>query len=336
VNAEAGLRVAVIGVGHLGRHHARILREIEGVELVAVVDAREERAREVAGPLGVLALTRAEDLPDDLDAVTVAVPTSAHVEAALPFLRRGIATLVEKPIAPSTAEADRLLAAARAGGALLSVGHVERYNPAIAAIRDLAIAPRFIEAHRLAPFSFRSTDVGVVLDLMIHDLDLILELVADEIASVDAVGVSVVTEREDLVSARIRFRGGCVANLTASRVSLAPMRRVRFFSPDSYASLDFGKGYSLVVKKGPNWEKARERLATVDPAAGVDALGLLEEGGVVVRETKVEEAEPLREELKAFVAAARGDGKAPASGEDGRRALAAAERILEELEVQRW
>ncbi len=330
------VRVAVVGVGHLGRHHARILSEIEGVELVAVVDAREERAREIAGPLGVPALARLEDLPSDLDAVTVAVPTAAHVETALPFLRRGVATLVEKPIAPSTVEADRLLAAAAAGGALLSVGPVERNTPAIAAIRDLEVAPRFIEAHRLAPFSFRSTDVGVVLDLMIHDLDLILDIVRDEIVSIDAVGVSVLTDREDLVSARIRFRGGCVANLTASRVSLTPMRRVRLFSPDSYASLDFSKGYSLVVRKGPNWAGARERLKEVDPLEGGNAFELLEDGGVTVREMKVEETEPLREELKAFVAAVRGEEGAPASGEDGRRALAAAEKILAALEVERW
>jgi len=330
------LRAAVVGVGHLGRHHARILRSLPDVELVGVVDAAPGRAREVGGPLGVPGWERIEEAPSDLDAVVVAVPTAAHAEVAIPWLRRGVATLVEKPLARSTEEADRILEAAREGEGLLSVGHVERYNPAVRALRELRLSPAFVEAHRLAPFRSRSTDIGVLLDLMIHDLDLLFELVPDEIASVDAIGVSVFTDREDLVSARLRLTGGCVANLTASRVSLHPMRRIRLFSPDSYVSLDFEKRYALAIRKGPAWEAARSRLAGLEAGEAEAFLENLPEDAVTVQELVVEESEPLREELRAFLDAVRAGGPAPVPGEEGRRALAAAERIRAGMELRRW
>ncbi|HKE00812.1 MAG TPA: Gfo/Idh/MocA family oxidoreductase [Planctomycetota bacterium] len=331
------IRAAVIGAGHLGRIHARIYAETPGVKLVAVVDPREDRAGAIAERYEARASARPDDLPGDVDVVSVATPTSTHAATAIPLLRRGIAVLVEKPIAATLEDADALLDAARAGGAMLSVGHSERFNPGVSAIREMRIRPRFVEAHRLAPFSFRSQDVGVVLDLMVHDLDLLLHLVDPEIVSVDAAGGSVLTDREDLANARLRFRNGCIANVTASRVSLEPLRRMRFFSPDSYVSVDFGKRYAIAVRKGPKFDAERGRLSQLDPEHLPDPRSFVFGGLLDVREERLSrEEEPLRLELEAFVRAVRGEAPNFCSGEEGRRALAAAIRVQTELERAPW
>jgi predicted dehydrogenase len=311
VSADA-LRVAVVGVGHLGRHHARILSTLEGAQLVAVVDTAPERAAEVAGATGARALTDFRELLGEVDAVTIAVPTGLHRDVALPFLDRGIAVLVEKPMARSLEEADELVAAARASGATLGVGHTERYNPAVAAVLPLVTSPRFIEVHRLGVFPDRSLDIDVVFDLMIHDLDIILALVGSDVESIEAVGVPVLTSRFDIANARLRFASGCIANVTASRISRERVRKIRFFQPDAYISIDYAaqevEGWRLVPRDG-------ERPSI--------------QGGPL----PVERDEPLRRELADFVSAARARTAPLVDGHAGRRALRLATQIAEKMET---
>ena len=303
------VRAAVIGVGHLGRHHARILSELEGVQLVGVVDANQQRAVEIAEIHKTKALAPA-DLAGAVDAVVVATPTASHAEVACPLLIAGIAVLVEKPIARSLIEADAILAAARTGGALLAVGHTERFNPAVEAARSRLSSPRFIEVHRLGTFPDRSLDIDVVFDLMIHDLDVILSVVNSAVAAIDAVGVPVLTPKIDIANVRLRFESGCIANLTASRISRDRTRKIRFFQPDSYVSVDYA-AQELEV-----WRLVR-------PASGLPTI----EGGVL----PITNEEPLRRELQDFIEAIREARPPTVTGEDGRRALALAEQITERM-----
>ena len=322
------LRAAVFGVGHLGRHHARILASLPGVQLVAVVDPDAERGRGAADRHGCAWHPDGSALTESLDLAVVAVPTSLHAETAAPLLRRGVACLVEKPLAPTPDDCRSLIEAARAGGATLAVGQVERFNPAIRRAMDLGIRPRFIEAHRLAPYPFRATDVGVVLDLMIHDLDLALAWTGSEIISVDAVGGSTLSSTEDSVSVRLRFADGAAANLTASRLSLKPMRRFRVFGPDCYVSVDSRERYALLVRKSPDFSPAAVAAAgrAADPAAAF--RGLLQ-----IEELPINDDEPLRAELEDVVDAVRSRRAPRVSGADGLRAVEAAHRVLQALAV---
>ena len=303
------LRVAAIGVGHLGRHHARILASLEGATLVGVVDAKPDRAREIAAACGTRAVDRAEDLLGQVDAVSVAVPTEAHLQVALPFLERGIPVLVEKPLARDVGEADRMIDAAARAGTILAVGHTERHNPAVALASTHLADPRFVEVHRLGTFPERSLDIDVVFDLMIHDLDIVLSLVPADVAAVDAVGVPVLTGRVDIANARLRFENGCIANITASRISRERVRKIRFFQPDAYLSIDYA-------------------------AQEVEMYRLVRGSGrPVIEGGKLEVAheEPLRRELADFLESAR-TGRAPlVDGEDGRRAIVLAQRITERM-----
>ena len=299
-------RAAVVGVGHLGRHHARLLARLPDVELAGVVDRDAARAAAVAAEFGTRAASRIEELGADLDGVAVAVPTAAHADVALPLLRNGTAVLVEKPIATSVEEADALVAAAAASGATLAVGHTERHNPAVTTARELVSAPRFIEGHRLAEFARRSLDIDVVFDLMIHDLDIVLAMVGTEPASIEAVGVPVLTERVDIANARIRFRNGCLVNLTASRISRDRVRKLRVFEPHAYVSLDYG------AQEVEAWRVTRDGPG--EPA--------IEGGGVPVAR-----GEPLHRELADFVRACRTGSPPRVTGEDGRRALILAQRV---------
>jgi predicted dehydrogenase len=309
VSADA-LRLAVIGVGHLGRHHARIASTLDGVRLTAVVDLKAERAAEIAAATQSTPLTDYRELFDRVDAVVVAVPTEAHLAVAAPFLERGIAVLVEKPMAQSLAEADAMLAAAAASGATLAVGQTERYNPAVAAVLPLVTSPRFIEVHRLGTFSERSLDIDVVFDVMIHDLDIILALVRSEIVSIEAVGVPVLTPRFDIANARLRFASGCIANVTASRISRDRVRKIRFFQPDAYISIDYA------AQEAEGWRLTRR-----------DGQRPQIQGGAL----PVQSDEPLRRELADFVAAIR-ERRAPlVDGPAGRRALALATEIAEKM-----
>ncbi len=304
------LRMAVIGVGHLGQHHARILASMPEVHLVAVVDVKPDRAGEIAQVHGVPAFTDAAAVLDLVDAVSIAVPTEAHLAVALPFLERGVSALVEKPLARTVAEADRLVQVAADRGVVLAAGHTERFNPAVAVARPLIHEPRFIEVHRLGTFPDRSLDIDVVFDLMIHDLDLVLSLVGDEVASIDAVGVPVLTGRVDIANARLRFRHGAVANVTASRISRDRVRKIRVFQSAAYVSIDYAS------QEVEMWRLVRAE-------GGLPSI----EGGKL----EVPRAEPLRRELEDFVAAVREGRPAAVPGEDGRAALVLAAEIVEQI-----
>jgi predicted dehydrogenase len=301
----SNVRIGVIGVGHLGQHHARLLAAMDGVDLVGVCDVNRARADEIGTRFGAPAFSEARELVGRVDAVTVAVPTVAHLDVGLPFLQAGVATLIEKPIAPSVADADRLVEAAERGGAMLATGHTERFNPAVAAALPIISGPRFIEIHRLGTFPERSLDIDVIFDLMIHDLDLLLRVVGSEVTSIEAVGVNVLTAKADIANARLRFASGCIANLTASRISRERVRKARFFQNDAYVSIDYAAQELEVfrlVKNGPR---------PIIHGGKVD----------VVNE------EPLRRELADFVEAVRSGRQPGVTGRDGRLALELATRV---------
>jgi predicted dehydrogenase len=297
-----------VGVGSLGQHHARVFAALPGVELVAVVDRDRDRAREVAGRHGTRALEDARELDDAVQAATVAVPTVEHGRVAADLLRRGMHVLVEKPLTSTVAEGEALVALAGASGRLLAVGHTERFNPVVQAAMARVKRPRFIEAHRLGVFSARSTDVDVVLDLMIHDLDIVLALVGRPLAALDAVGVHALTEKVDIANARLRFEDGCVANLTASRISTDKVRKLRLFEEDAYLSIDYarqeGLRYTVRRVRGEAPRIERETLPVVPE-------------------------EPLHAELRAFAARSRGQAAPLVEGPEALAALKVAARILE-------
>jgi len=307
--SQQTLKVAVIGVGHLGQHHARIYTELPGVELVAVADVAEGRRREVGGRLRVPAVADYRTLLGKVDAVSVAVPTRLHHEIARDFLLAGSDVLVEKPITRTLAEADDLIAAA--GSRILQVGHSERYNGGVQALATHVQEPGFIEVHRMGPFPGRGTDVDVVLDLMIHDIDIILTLVKSPVTAVSAVGVPVVSDQVDIANARVEFASGCVANLTASRVSGERLRKIRVFQRDTYFVLDYASQELHLFRPTPTDGSGKSRLTRVDiPVARV---------------------EPLRQELSDFVHSVRTRRPPMVSGEAGREAVAVAAQIIERL-----
>ena len=328
------IRAAVIGVGAFGRHHARIYHELreEGVRLVGLVDVDPVGPGEVARRLGVPLVACVGDLPEPVDVVSVAVPTVDHRKVAEPLLLRGIHCLVEKPIAGSTLDARALVNAAERGGAVLQVGLVERFNPVMAALDRLGDRPVFFEVHRLAPFSFRAADVGVVMDMMIHDLDILNHLVGEEAEHVDAVGVPIISSHEDIANARITFPSGCVANVTASRVSLQKMRRIRIFSPEAYLSLDYDRREALLVRRASclkDWmaRGGPGRCVAPDPVPSFQEM-------LETEKLPIHDAEPLREEISALVAAVRNGRRPSVGGNEGLRALRLAERILAEIRTR--
>jgi predicted dehydrogenase len=307
------LRIAVIGVGYLGQHHARLLASMEGVELIGVVDTKPGRADEVAAKYGTRAFTAASAVLGQVDAVSVAVPTISHVPIAMPFIDAGVSVLVEKPIAASVDEADRLVEAAGRRGVTLAAGHTERFNPAVAAALPLVTDPRFVEIHRLGTFPERSLDIDVVFDLMIHDLDLLLASVRSEVVAVEAVGVNVLTPRTDIANARLRFASGCVANVTASRISRDRVRKVRFFQHDSYVSVDYAAQEVEVYRLAPG------KAGDVRPV-------------ILGGKLEVENEEPLKRELADFVDAVNTRREPGVPGHAGREALALATRVAEAME----
>jgi len=318
-------RIGVVGVGALGRHHARILSTLEGVEVAGVHDADANRARTVGEEHGVPVRETLEALLDHADAVVVAVPTTAHEEVAVAALRRGIAVLVEKPLAPDVAAADRILAVAAETGAVVQTGHSERFNPAVVAAEGYLDTPLFVESHRMAPFTPRSTDVAVVLDLMIHDVDLVMSLVGTPLRELAASGVPVLTPSVDIANARLSFEGGAVANLTASRVSLDRMRKIRIFQRSGYVSLDLAAGTGEFLRLKRELPAFQGR-----PAPGFTAMDLTE---IVERVPLTGDGEePLRRELENFRDAVRGVARPAVSGADGRAALNVALAIQERIE----
>jgi len=307
---STALRVATIGVGHLGRHHARLLASFADVQFAAAVDLVRERAQAAVAGTSADALEDYRALFGRVDAVTIAVPTVDHLRVATAFLERGVHVLVEKPMATSLAEADAMLTAARTSGATLAVGHTERFNPAVAAALPELRTPRFIEVHRLSGFPERSLDIDVVFDVMIHDLDIILAVDQSGVTGVEAIGVPVLTERVDIGNARITFASGCIANVTASRISRDKVRKIRCFQPQMYVSID-AAAQELEV-----WRL--ERRAGERPAI---------QGGPV----PVVKNEPLRLELTDFVDAIRTRRPPRVDGHAGRQALALATQVAEAI-----
>ncbi|MFP4144614.1 MAG: Gfo/Idh/MocA family oxidoreductase [Phycisphaeraceae bacterium] len=334
-------KVAVIGVGRMGHHHARIYSQMPGVQLVAVVDQDSDRAGAVADEFATEALSSPEQLVEkhpDLLGASVAVPTRWHMAAAGPLLKRGIACLVEKPLAPSVAEAKQIAGLAREHGAVLQVGHTERFNPAVRAVAKMNIPPRFIEVDRVSPMTFRSLDVGVVMDMMIHDLDIVLSLVGSPIESVDAVGVAVMGENEDVASARLHFASGCVANLTASRLALKTERKLRLFSESAYVSLDYQKRSGVVIARSGNQqaiEDLREQIASGQDLAGLDYSELVHVEQLDMDQSGSEQ-DPLTAQLSSFLDAARTGSAPTVDAEAGYAAVDAAERVVAAIREHRW
>jgi len=304
--------VGVVGAGRMGGLHAAVYGRLPAARLVAIVDTVSERAQRLAAETGAEALTDVHQLIGRVDAASVAVSTSAHLEVGRALLEAGVHVLIEKPLAATADEARELVEVARKSGAQLMVGHTERFNPVMRGIGDLVRQPGFVEVHRLAPFTDRGTDVDVVLDLMIHDLDLLLQFVPGEPVEVHAVGVSVLTGSYDIANARIRFAGGTVANLTASRVSLERMRKVRFFEPDLYVSLDTGKRTAKAF-----------RLVQKDSGPSIEVVDL----------APPPDEDPMEVELSAFLESVRSGVAPPVPGEHGLRAMELAERVCAAIEA---
>src|SRR5690348_16732067 len=324
MKATGDTRIGVVGAGALGYHHVRILRDLPGAKLVGFYEARADRAAAVSTELGVRAYESLEQLLEEIDAATIVVPTPAHFEVAKAALARGTHLLIEKPIAATLVEADELLAIAGRTGALVQTGHVERFNRAIRAALPYVEKARFIESDRLAPFNPRGADVAVVLDLMIHDIDLVHTLVGGSAVSVAAVGVPVLTPFVDIANARIAFDSGAVANITASRVSRERMRKLRIFQQSGYLSLDLAAGSGEFYRL----RRDIDLVALVRDAKGAQAL----ESFVERIALEAPEGEPLKLELESFVEACLGKIPVAVSGQDGRDALGMALAIVQDIE----
>lgn len=319
------VKIGVVGAGHLGRFHALNYRELPDVDLVGVYDVNPDRGKQVAEEAGCQFFDKASALLEQVQAVSVAVPTDYHYQVAAPILMQGVHCLIEKPIAQNVDEARELIELAEKSNAILQVGHIERFSPAMDAIQNLVLNPKFIEGHRLAPFNPRGTEVAVILDLMIHDIDVVLGVVDSPVAHIDASGVAVVSETVDIANARIRFENGCVANLTASRISQKMMRKMRLFQKDAYISIDFNKKYSEIYELEGNPDK-------VDMVLGEIGIGENAKK-VTYYKPPVEEKNALREELKEFVQAVQGKPSRGVTGIEGRDALDVAMRILDLIQA---
>ncbi len=316
--SQRRVRVGVIGTGALGFHHARLLRRMDGAEFAGIYDVDPARAAQVARELETIAHPTLDALLGGVEAVSIAVPTPAHAEVGLAVLSRGIAALIEKPLADSLAGAEALVRQAAQASVVLQVGHVERFNRAVRAAAPYLAEPRFLQTERLAPFQPRGTDVAVILDLMIHDLDLILELVRSEVHEVRATGVPVLTPHVDIANARVEFANGAVALVTASRISRERTRKLRIFQPTGYFSLDLAQGSGRFYQLKPGWqEMGAGRIEDIVEAVRLEAP----------------EAEPLKLELESFLRAVRGESEVVVSGAAGAQALALAWRVADAIQA---
>ena len=307
---EGSIAAAVVGVGYLGKFHAEKYAASEKVKLVAVVDADENRANEIGASVGTEALTDYRSLFGRVQCVSIAVPTRFHYRVARDFIEAGIDVLVEKPLTADIAEARELVESAKAKGVILQVGHLERFNPAIRRLEGIIREPKFVECHRLAPFVERGTDVDVVLDLMIHDIDIIASLVRSPVERVEAVGVAVLTDKPDIANARIKFANGCIANVTSSRVSLKRERKIRFFQPDAYISIDYDQRRAQIYHK---------------PAPGAGWLDIRAEN------IEIKDGDALADEIDSFVECVRARTVPVVGGADGLKALEIASMISSQL-----
>jgi predicted dehydrogenase len=303
------LRVGVVGVGHIGKNHARLYAETETAKFAAIYDTDAEIAAQIAEQYQVRAASSLDEFAELIDAATVATPTNSHFSVAHPLLEKGKHLLIEKPITDNTAQASQLAELAAQRRLVLQVGHVERFNPVLGALEARLSHPRFIEAHRLSPFPNRSTDIGVVLDLMIHDLEIILHLVRSPVQTIDAVGVPVLSRREDIANARLRFENGCVANITSSRISPERMRKIRVFQEDAYLSLDYQNQTGEIHRR----------------------IG----GGIAREEVAIEREEPLKRQILSFIECARTGVRPKVSGFEATAALELAVEITKRIELAR-
>lgn len=352
------IRTAVIGAGKMGTIHAKVYDQLAQSDFVAVVDIDAEKANRLAKRYNCSAFTDCRDIlprpfskgrglarggidPDPcprggIDAVTIATPTVTHMDLAKKFIENGIAVMIEKPLAANIKEARKVVALAKKKNSLVAVGHSERCNPVVQAMKRLNIEPKFIEANRISPYPFRSTDIGVVLDIMIHDIDIILSLAASSIKKIDAVGVSVIDEKEDICNARIFFENGCIANITASRLALKTERKIRVFSRQAYLSMDYFKKSGIVIKADPNvniinWIKENKSKGGLNPLA-VNWPDLLH-----IEELAIDDKEPLRLEQEFFLRAVLDKTARPeVSAEEGLAAMECAEKILASIKKHKW
>jgi len=330
------IRTAVIGAGKMGAIHAKVYDSLPQSELTAIVDIAEDKAKKLADRYQCLAVTCCEDILDKVDAVTIATPTVTHPELAKIFIKNNFPVMIEKPLADSVKNGRKIVSLARKNNCLVAVGHSERCNPVVQAMKRLDIEPKFIEATRVSPYPFRSTDVGVVLDVMIHDIDIILSIAASKIKKIDAVGVSVVEENEDICNARIVFENGCIANITASRLALRTDRKVRVFSRQAYLSVDYFKKSGIVIKADPNvnvlkWIKEQREKGGFDLTT-VNWPDLLH-----IEQLEIDDREPIRLEQEAFLRAVTDRTLTPeVSAKEGLAALQCADMILNSVKKHKW
>lgn len=335
VSSDGPLAVGVIGCGRMGLLHARVYSQMPQVRLVGLFDADRDVANAAMEKHGGEVFESVEAMAERVQAVTIATPTQFHASIAEPLLRRGVHCLIEKPLAKDVDEAQQICAWAKEHNAVVQVGHIERFNPIVRSMSKLAVEPRFIEVIRISPLTFRSIDVGVVLDIMIHDIDIVLKLARSKVARVDAVGVSVIGGPEDICNARLTFENGCVANLTASRLALKTERRLRVFSPDAYVSLDYQKKYGIVARKTKNLAAIRDAVAKARSGEIEDMSQLNFAELVNVEELQIDDTEPLRAELDSFVEAIRRGTPSEVPAEDGLAAVECATRIVEAIQHQK-
>jgi len=324
------LRVGVIGVGHLGSLHAKMYAQISSVNFIGVYDADLERAQKLANEFGIKAFPTLDDLLSQVEAVSIATATQSHYDVAMQVIKRGVHLLIEKPITATIEQAKALTERAETKRLKLQVGHIERFNPAILALEPYNITPLFIESHRLAQFNPRGSDVAVVLDLMIHDIDLILSLVKSKVTRIDANGIAVISDTPDIANARLQFENGCVANVTASRISQNKMRKMRMFQRDAYISIDFAQGLAEVFRL------VDEQTPNVKPTM---MLGKIDQGQhkriIVYEQPEVQEVNALKYELERFVESVQKNLETPVTGRDGLHALEVAQEILHKIESQK-
>ena len=329
-------RTAVVGAGKMGAIHAKVYDQLPQSDLVAVVDTDAKRAKRLAKKYNAEAFTDCADILGKVDAVTIATPTASHLELAKIFIENNIAVMIEKPLAVDVEEGRKIVELAKKKNSLVAVGHSERCNPVVQAMKRLEIEPKFIEASRISPYPFRSTDIGVVLDVMIHDIDIILSLAGSEIVKVDAVGVSVIDEKEDICNARIVFENGCIANITASRLALKTERKVRVFSRQAYLSVDYFKKSGTIIKADPNVDVV-EKIRELKKAGKFELLRTKWSDLLHVEKLDIDDKEPLRFEQEVFLrSVADRRAKPEVSAEEGLAAMECAEKILASVRKHKW
>ncbi len=325
------INIGVIGVGHLGSLHAKMYAEIDAANFVGVFDVNEEKRKEIAAKFKVKAFATIEEMLPNVDAISIATVTTTHFDVAKKIITDGKHVLIEKPITSTLQEADELIALAKGRNVLIQVGHIERFNPAIISLESYKLAPMFIESHRLAQFNPRGTDVAVVLDLMIHDIDIILSLVNSPVKQIDANGVAVVSDTPDIANARLQFENGCVANVTASRISRNKMRKMRMFQNNAYIAIDFQQGSADVFRLGNEGEGS---------IWSTMLLGQIGEGkkkrSIIYEQPEIKKINALKYELESFLHAVQTNSRPVVSGEDGRHALDVAQQILNKIQVQKF